>query len=582
MADDSRVVPTPAPADLPTRTILVNGTAISAAYRIMSVKVSHVAHKIPEAEIVLLDGDVSSETFVVSDGDDFMPGVEIEIKAGYHGEEETIFKGMIVKQGIKILQGQSSLLTITAKHKLFKTTLNRKNNSFKDKKDSEVIEELITEAKDVEASTIKHKHLLQSYCSDWDFINLRAEACGMFVLPKYDKIFVKKPVLDGSSALSLYYGTSILEFEADMDARNCYNEIKVSGWSATDQKLIDTSTSNEWNGKEPGNFTSNDAASALGNNSLNLFWQGDTVSDNLDAIAKATMIRHHLSKICGRAKCIGFATIWPGDTIELNGVGDRYKGKAYVTGVHHTIQEGRWDTNIQFGWKNKSYASQYNDIVDKPALGYMPGIHGLQVGIVKKLESDPLSEFRVLIQLPTQGGTDEAIWARMATLDAGKERGSFFRPYVDDEVIVGFVDNNPLHAVILGCLHSSKNASPITPADDNYIKGIYSKEKMKWQMDDEKKEILFEATKGNKVIISEDKKGITMEDENGNKIVMNDSGIEITCSKDFKLKATGDITLEGMNAEIKANAQYKASGSAGAEISSSAFTNVKGSMVNIN
>jgi len=582
MPDNSRVVPTPAPADLPTRTILVNGTAIAATYRVMSIKVNHTAHKIPDAEIVLLDGDVSTETFEVSNGTDFLPGVEIEIKAGYHGQEESIFKGMIVKQGIRILQGQSSVLHIVAKHKIFKTTLNRHNHSFKDKKDSEVIEELITEAKEVDATTTTHKHLLQSYCSDWDFINLRAEANGLFVLPRYDKILVKKPVLDGEAVLSLYYGTSILEFEAEMDARNCYTEVKVNGWDAATQELIDSSAGNEWNGKEPGNFKSDDAAAAVGNSALNLFWQGDTAADNLDAVAKATMIRHHLSKIVGRAQCIGFATIWPGDLVALNGVGDRFNGKAYVTGVQQTLAEGRWDTDIQFGWKNKSYASQFTDITENPALGFMPGIQGLQVGVVTKLESDPLSEFRVLLKLPTQGGTDEAIWARMATLDAGKERGSFFRPETGDEVIVGFVDNNPLHAVILGCLHSSKNAAPITPADTNHIKGIYSREKMKWQMDDEKKEMLFDTPNGNKILISEDKKGITLEDENGNKIVMNDSGIEITSSKDFKVTATGDIKMEGKNVEVTASAQYKASGSGGAEVSSGSNTAIKGSMVMIN
>ena len=582
MPDNSRVVPTPAPADLPTKTILVNGTAIAATYRVLSVKVSHIANKIPEAQIVLLDGNVSTETFDASNGTDFIPGVEIEIKAGYHSQEDTIFKGVIVKHGIKILQGQSSLLTITAKHKIFKTTLNRNNNSFKDKKDSEVIEQLITTDKDVDATNVQHDHLLQSFCTDWDFINLRAEANGMFVLPKYDTILVKKPVLDATSVLSLYYGTSILEFEAEMDARNCYNEVKVSGWSAADQQLIDTTASNEWNGKEPGNFTANDAADAVGNSSLNMFWQGDTSSDNLDAIAKASMIKHHLSKMQGRAQCIGFATIWPGDIVELNGVGDRFNGKAYVTGVQHSIREGRWDTDIQFGWKNKNYAAQYDDITVKPALGYMPDINGLQIGIVKKLESDPASEFRVLIQLPTQGGTDEAVWARVSTLDAGNDRGSFYRPEIGDEVIVGFIDNDPLHAIILGCLHSSKNAAPITPADANNIKGFYSREKMKWQFDDDKKEILFDTPAGNKILISEDQKGITLEDQNGNKIIMNDSGIEITSSKDFKIKASGDVSVEGTNAEIKANAQYKASGGSGAELSSSAVTNVKGSMVNIN
>jgi len=578
---DSRVVPTPASPDLPTRTILVNGTALGASYRIASIKVSHIAYKIPEAEIILLDGDVSTETFKASNGNDLMPGVEIEIKAGYHGQEETIFKGMIVKQGIQIRQGESSSISILAKHEIFKT-VSRKNNSFKDKKDSEIIEELITTDKEVDATEVKHTHLLQSYCTDWDFINIRAEANGLFVLPRYDKILVKKPVLDASPALSLYYGTSILEFEAEMDARNCFNEVKATGWSTADQQVIESSSGNDWDGKEPGNFSSNDAATAMGNNSLDLYWQGDTAAENLDVIAKTAMMRHHLSKICGRAQCIGFATIWPGDIVELNGVGDRYKGKAFVTGVQHSIREGRWDTDIQFGYKNKTYTSQYNDITEKSGLGYMPGIQGLQVAIVVQLESDPLGESRVLIKLPTQGGSAEALWARIATLDAGKERGSFFRPEIDDEVIVGFVDNNPLHAVILGCLHSSKNPPPVDPKDTNHIKGIYSRESMKWQMDDEKKEMVFDTPKGNKILISEDQKGITLEDENGNKIVMNDSGIEITSSKDFKVKATGDITLEGTNVEIKANAQCKASGSAGAEVSSSAVTNIKGSLVNIN
>lgn len=487
MADDSRLVPTPAPADLPTKTILVNGNVLDATYRVMSVRVNHAAHKIPEAEIVLLDGDVAAETFEASNSDDFIPGAEIEIKAGYHGEEKTIFKGIVVKHSVKVLKGRSSVMEVVARHELFKLTLNRSNNSFKDKKDSEVIEELITTGKEVEATELTHKHLLQPCCSDWDFINMRAEANGMFVLPHYDNLLVKKPVLDADPVLTLYYGSSILEFEAEMDARSAYTEVKVNGWSTGDQALIESSASNSWNGMEPGNFTSNDAAGAMGNETLTVYWHGDTQSDQLDAIAKAAMIRQHLGKVYGRVSCMGFADIWPGDIVNLNGVGDRFNGNAYVTGVQQAVTDGSWETNIQFGWKKQPFALQYPDIVESPALGYLPGINGLQVGIVKQLENDPLNEFRVLLQLPTRGGADEAIWARVATLDAGNERGSFFRPEIGDEVIVGFIDENPLHAVILGGLHSSKNAAPVTPADDNPVKGFYSREKMRWQMDDEKK-----------------------------------------------------------------------------------------------
>ena len=52
--------------------------------------------------------------------------------------------------------------------------------------------------------------------------------------------------------------------------------------------------------------------------------------------------------------------------------------------------------------------------------------------------------------------------------------------------------------------------------------------------------------------------------------------------KDIILKATGDVKIEGVNVSLKASAQFKGEGSAGAEISTSAVAILKGSMVQIN
>ena len=48
----------------------------------------------------------------------------------------------------------------------------------------------------------------------------------------------------------------------------------------------------------------------------------------------------------------------------------------------------------------------------------------------------------------------------LATLDAGKERGTFFRPEIGDEVVVGFLNDDPRHPVILGMCHSSAKPAP--------------------------------------------------------------------------------------------------------------------------
>ena len=50
----------------------------------------------------------------------------------------------------------------------------------------------------------------------------------------------------------------------------------------------------------------------------------------------------------------------------------------------------------------------------------------------------------------------------------------------------------------------------------------------------------------------------------------------------IELIATGDVTIEGTNVSIKANAQFKAEGNGGVEMSSSATAVVKGSLVQIN
>jgi hypothetical protein len=63
---------------------------------------------------------------------------------------------------------------------------------------------------------------------------------------------------------------------------------------------------------------------------------------------------------------------------------------------------------------------------------------------------------------------------------------------------------------------------------------------------------------------------------------LNSDGIAMESPGDIKLAATGDVKIEGTNIELKASATVKAEGSGGAELTSSASTVVKGSVVQIN
>ena len=178
----------------------------------------------------------------------------------------------------------------------------------------------------------------------------------------------------------------------------------------------------------------------------------------------------------------------------------------------------------------------------------------------------------------------------MACLDAGNDRGSFFRPEIGDEVILGFINNDPREAIVLGQLNSSKNPAPLQAQDTNHLKGFFTRSKMKFQFDDEKSIITLDTPGGNSLVIDDDAQTITLQDQTGNKIEMSPSGIKITSPKDISIEATGkiaakataDASLEGMNTTLKASANLTVNGSAGVSVGSSGVTKVEGSLVKIN
>jgi Rhs element Vgr protein len=582
---DSRIIPTQAETDLATFTILSNGQAISGEIGVESIYVIKSVNKIPTARIAIVDGSIPKEDFEVSSGELFIPGNEIEIKAGYHSDESTIFKGIITKHSIQSKKDKPSFLTIDLKDESVKMTVGRKSKYFEDVKDSEIIEEIVggySLQSEVEATNVTHKEMVQHHVTDWDFLVSRAEVNGKLVFVDDGKIMVKAPDLSAEPILELAYGHNVYDFEAGMDARDQFTAVKSSSWNFTDQAIIE-GEADEPSFTEQGNLPGSDLASVIGLQELPLQHSGKIADDELKAWSDAKLMRSRLSKIKGKVKIQGFSDIKPGDVIELAGFGDRFNGVAFVSSIAHRISgDTGWFTDIEFGLDKDWFTDNYNDIVEKPASGLVPAIHGLQIGIVTNIHEDPDGEERIRVKLPIIDNQNDGVWARLTTLDAADSRGWVYRPEISDEVIVGFLNGDPRDPIILGSLFSSAKPSPIQPEEENKIKGYVSRSEMKFTFDDDKVIVTTETPKGNKIVLSEDAGSILIEDENGNKIEMSSDGIVMESAKDINIKASGDVNIEGVNINVKAQAQFKAEGSAGAEMSTSGQAKVKGSIVMIN
>ncbi|WP_423737460.1 type VI secretion system tip protein VgrG [Chitinophaga caseinilytica] len=576
---DETLLPIEQETSLVTFTVTVNGELVTGDIPILSITVWNGANRIAGATLVVSDGDAALADWPVSAGELFLPGNEIEITAGYHGLEEIIFTGLVASHSLRLRQ-HSSELQVECRHKSSLLAIGRKSALFKDQKDSEIAATILDAQEltgQIEDTPVTHAEMVQYNATDWDFLITRLDALGFVAVANLDKIDIIKPAVEAEGVATLRFGTNLLEFDGEIDGYLQYGSVKAQSWDPAQQALLEAeSTEPEWT--TPGDL----AAADMGLPLVTLRQPAGLKEEEVQQWADAAALRSRMAFLCGRAQVQGFSSAMPGITVALEGMGSRMNGMAWVSGVRHEIAAGNWTVELQLGMQPERHADKF-PVQAKPAGALLPGINGLHTAIVKALEGDPDGEGRILLQIPSVDTGDDGVWARVCTLDAGSDRGTCFLPELEDEVLVGFLDDDPRFPVVLGGLHSSAKAAPLEPKDDNHEKGLFTRSGMRILFNDDKKTLVIDTPGGHLVSLDEDAGEVTIKDKNDNKIVLSQDGITIESAKDLVMKASGSIKLESSTGfEAKAGTQFKAEGSAGMEISSSANTVIKGTMVQIN
>jgi Rhs element Vgr protein len=580
-------------------TIYIDGAKLQDSIKIVSVEVDKAINLIPVARITVLDGDMPNKAFPVSDTDDFKPGNGIRIAAGYKDDEQTIFEGVVVKHNLKITGDNYSRLNIECRDAAMAMAIGRKNANFIDSTDSDIFSKLVANYSGLSiaagTTTTTHKEIVQYYCSDWDFLISRAEINGFVVIVDDGAVSVDAPDVS-AAVLKVTYGQDLMEFHAEIDARNQYTEVSGVCWDPSTLEVVKEAAAIQTL-NDQGNFSATDLAEVSGLDSFRLQTSANMEASALQDWAKSQQLKSSLAKITGRMKFQGSANAKVGSIIELAGVGDRFSGDVFVSAVRHSIEGGDWLTEVEFGLSPAWFAEK-RDIVAPPASGLLPGVEGLHIGIVTKLDEDPEDQNRIQVRVPILEADTEGVWARLSNYYASSGFGEFFIPEVGDEVILGYLNNDPSHPVILGSLYSSIHKPPYPLTAENFIKAIVTQSELKVEFDDENKVITITTPGDNKIVISDKEQSITVQDETANKIELSTSGIKIDSPKDIKISAKGDISLDavgdisltaksdlkaaGMNVEANANVGLTVKGGASAELSTGGTTTIKGSMVMIN
>jgi len=176
------------------------------------------------------------------------------------------------------------------------------------------------------------------------------------------------------------------------------------------------------------------------------------------------------------------------------------------------------------------------------------GVHSRWYGVYPALVSDikdPESTGRVKVTLPwspDNGSERYEVWARLATLMGGNNRGSWLIPDVNDEVLVVFEAGDPRRPYVIGGLWNGSDAPPesMDGSGSNNKKVLRSRNGVKITLDDTQgqEQFIAETPGGQKVTLKDGPGSVEIADSNGNSIKMEASGITITTSAVVTLNAS--------------------------------------------
>lgn len=564
----------------PVFTIETNNQTLPTTVQVVSIDVWLGVDKLPKARIVVSDGSAADEDFPISETAALIPGAGITIALGYGSQQTTVFTGVVYRQGLEASVNGPSRLVVEATDKAMVMTLARGNALFQNVTDSQVCQQLITASglKAVVSSTSTvHADIVQYYASDWDLLVMRAQASGMVVVAGGGTVTVAPPDTGTAPVLTLTYGDSILDFRGDIDASTQYTPAAIQSvaWDPATQTLAKGSQPQS-SVTTPGNLSSATLAGVFGVSAALQQTAGAMQVAELTQWSSAELLKSQLAKVRGEVRFQGSALATPGCMVTLGGLGSRFNGNAYVSGVHHRLAEGLWRTTVEIGLSPHWFAAVAPRVAAPGASGQLPPANNLQSGTVLQIANDPDGEFRVLVDLPLlQAATGQGLWARFGSFYASNAVGAFFYPEIGDEVVVGFLSGDPRYPVVLGSLYSKKNPPPATPTAPNDLKQIMSRSRLHIDFLEDTKAIKIATPGAQSVVLDDNAKSVTLTDMNGNTVTLDAGGVTVKSAGDLTLSATGDIN-------ITAQGSLTAKGTASAQLTSSGMVQISGATVALN
>ena len=551
---------------------------------IISVEVDNSLH-LPDMFTIFLRDEFTGSGCKWMDGNTFDLGkpVKMSVDPGDEGEKDELLTGEITAiEPVFDPEGGATVL-IRGYDKSHRLHRGRKIRSFLKQTDSQIVKTMAGEcglSADVETTRPSHEHVIQSNQTDMEFIQDRAWRNGYFAYVYRNKlIFRSKPVTNGTGP-TLKWGENLREFQARLTTAEQVEKAVVHSWDTSRKEAISAEVA--YPSIKPGisgeGHGGRAAKKAFGGGGAEIVIDHpvDTM-DEAKAIAQSVINERCNSFLQAEGICDGNPAVRAGATVKIDGVGERFSGKHLLTRTVHRYDIDGYTTRFEISGYRANTLGQLLSNNHKGGKGY-----GVVTGQVTNL-NDPDNLGRVKVKYPGIANDLESHWARLVSPMAGAERGFYFLPEINDEVLVAFEHGDINRPYIVGALWSSKDKPPL-PNSEAVASGKVNKRIIKSRSGHT---ITIDDTDGAEKIsiIDKTEKNLFEIDSKNNAISIN-SAADITIEgkanltlkgKTVSIEATqgGNMDLKANNLNLQANAKATLKGNSGVDVNGGAQVNIK-------
>ncbi len=568
--------------------VKVNGTNLDESHqaRVSEVSVEQSLHLPDMFAIRVFDaGDPSqsgrADYYMNLDMGAYKVGDEVEILMGHQDDPKALTKGEVTSVELEIDQARGPVLTIRGYDRSHRLHRGRQIRSYLQMSDSDIVSKVAASvglAAQTDSTSTRHEYVLQYNQTNWEFLRELAARNGFELFVQDRTLHFRKPKPGQQPGPELRLGENLLSVRTRVGSAYQAKEVVVRGWDPkSKQPIVGKATSGKLAPKTGLAKSGQQVAQQFGGGTV--YVVNHPIDDQTEAKNTAEAIFDELDGTYVQAEgtCLGDPTLKPGVTVKMSTIGQQLSGDYYVTSAVHRISayEGYTTSFVVSGRQTNTLLELVQGRRDGGGVG------AVVVGVVTN-NSDPKWPGRVKVRfpwLPSANSDDgqESAWARVASPMAGKGRGFFWLPEVDDEVLVAFEHGDVNRPYVVGALWNDKDNPP--KANTDTVKSgkvneriIQTRAGHVISLDDtDGKERISIKTKAGHELLMDDASGsekISIKDKTGsNSIVIESSSNKIT------VKAAGDV-----NVETKANAKIDVTGNATVNTSGNTSVEAKGSL----